>query len=666
MHNRFATFVLSALLLFSFGAIADQVPTTNKTLIKLNAFKKHCNDPAQIDPNKTLQFCKVCETLAKALNEKQEQILAIIQQGNAFYDLHQSDSALNAFYRALALSKDNPTLKGKVYFALGDFYENIANLTKSAYFLFQALKCFDQINDTLGIADTYRTLGFLKKKEEQFKQSLFYFEKAYQLRMAYSPKDSLNIAGAINNMGIVYLDFKDYSKAQSYFLKAQQWVKNIDNQRIKSILLNNLGITYENLGQHEKAYAYYYQALQIKIALNDLRGISSSYGNIGANYVKAKLYVKAIPWLKKSRNIAIQINNISYSITACRNLYQCYEGLKAYKNAFLYLDSTRNLEDSVVTADKSAQIAELEQQYASYKKDNQLHMLQVENLRAEHLAERNKTRYIVAVILGAIALGATIVLWIVIRKKTQAEKINEAHTRTIESTNSKLVQTLDELNNLTQVVAHDLKAPFNRVKGLTELALMDPTTNSEQRLYLEKTKTVADQGLNLIQDILTLQHVEDKTLELEAVLIEQYCHEILSTYIPLASKKKIKLTHHCHGGDVIVNLPIQPLTRIVDNLLSNAIKFTPAHNEVYIKVMVQKNELSITIQDSGPGFTEDDKKQIYRKFKRLSAQPTNGEASNGLGLAIVKQLTDQIGATLTLTDNTPSGSIFTLKLPIIN
>jgi len=69
------------------------------------------------------------------------------------------------------------------------------------------------------------------------------------------------------------------------------------------------------------------------------------------------------------------------------------------------------------------------------------------------------------------------------------------------------------------------------------------------------------------------------------------------------------------------------------------------------------------VRDYGPGFSEEDRKYMYQKFRKLSARPTSGESSNGLGLAIVKILCDRLKATIDLDTAPGKGSRFIIKFP---
>jgi signal transduction histidine kinase len=107
------------------------------------------------------------------------------------------------------------------------------------------------------------------------------------------------------------------------------------------------------------------------------------------------------------------------------------------------------------------------------------------------------------------------------------------------------------------------------------------------------------------------------------------------------------------------------LSRIVDNLLTNAIKFSNRNASVEIAAGTSNNLIWISIKDQGQGFSEKDKRDLFQKFKRLSAKPTAGESSNGLGLAIVKTLVDRMKGTIELVSEKGKGSEFIIHLPLV-
>lgn len=99
----------------------------------------------------------------------------------------------------------------------------------------------------------------------------------------------------------------------------------------------------------------------------------------------------------------------------------------------------------------------------------------------------------------------------------------------------------------------------------------------------------------------------------------------------------------------------------LENLIDNAIKYSYPNGVITINIEERFEELVWAIEDGGPGFSQEDKKNLYGKFQRLSAKPTGGESSTGLGLYLVKTIADYLNIKLNLiNDRNVAGARFEL------
>jgi two-component system sensor histidine kinase/response regulator len=105
------------------------------------------------------------------------------------------------------------------------------------------------------------------------------------------------------------------------------------------------------------------------------------------------------------------------------------------------------------------------------------------------------------------------------------------------------------------------------------------------------------------------------------------------------------------------------LNQILDNLISNAVKFSPPGKSVRLTIQKASGAVECHIQDQGPGLTAEDKARMFRRYGRLSACPTAGEASTGLGLSIVRQLARAMDGDVTCQSSPGQGAMFTVYLP---
>jgi signal transduction histidine kinase len=99
----------------------------------------------------------------------------------------------------------------------------------------------------------------------------------------------------------------------------------------------------------------------------------------------------------------------------------------------------------------------------------------------------------------------------------------------------------------------------------------------------------------------------------------------------------------------------------VNNLIDNAIKYSPRASEIKISL---SNKNILRVIDIGKGISEEDKEKIFEKFYRAGNAATKGAKGTGLGLYLTKNIIGKHKGNISVTDNTPNGSIFEIKLPL--
>jgi signal transduction histidine kinase len=168
--------------------------------------------------------------------------------------------------------------------------------------------------------------------------------------------------------------------------------------------------------------------------------------------------------------------------------------------------------------------------------------------------------------------------------------------------------------------------------------------------------------LQLIKEIFEAALLEStqQSITFLPVNLNQLCQEVMDNFIQVAEKKKIKLYFSCQR-EINVHTHAPHVVRILENILSNAIKFSPCDSIVETTLKEINSAVIISIKDKGPGFREEDKKRMFKKFQRLSALPTGGESSHGLGLYITKTLADRVHAQLVMESENGQGSVFSLS-----
>ncbi|HOX82601.1 MAG TPA: HAMP domain-containing sensor histidine kinase [Chryseolinea sp.] len=243
---------------------------------------------------------------------------------------------------------------------------------------------------------------------------------------------------------------------------------------------------------------------------------------------------------------------------------------------------------------------------------------------------------------------------------------HDGYRKIVEAQNLQLQKLNEDKNELIGVVSHDLRSPLKRIKGLLLLLTQEPDRLSADQLeIIVRAKDVAKQNIDLVGRILDIQSIEkNEKINLEKINILDVLNPIVKSFEEQAANKRITLKQSSPNGNLIAQANEDCAKQVFENLISNSLKFSYPESTVYITARSTSNHVYISIKDEGQGLDEEDQKNLFKKFQKLSAQPTSGEQSSGLGLAIVKKYVDAMNGTIECKSKKSKGAEFIVQLPI--
>jgi PAS domain S-box-containing protein len=216
-------------------------------------------------------------------------------------------------------------------------------------------------------------------------------------------------------------------------------------------------------------------------------------------------------------------------------------------------------------------------------------------------------------------------------------------------------------------LSHELRTPLNAISGYTDLLTLEVpgTVNETQRDYLERIRSSQQHLLALVNDMLSLSHLEADApaYVAEAVRIDQLLHDLQTVIQPWSHAKGIAFSAGDCPCDVSASASVSGVQQILLNLLSNAIKFTPAGGRISLACAVTDSRVAISVSDTGPGIPEAEQESIFEPFVQLGRSLTCTREGIGIGLAISRNLARAMAGDLTVASVPDEGSTFTLVLP---
>ncbi len=107
------------------------------------------------------------------------------------------------------------------------------------------------------------------------------------------------------------------------------------------------------------------------------------------------------------------------------------------------------------------------------------------------------------------------------------------------------------------------------------------------------------------------------------------------------------------------------LEMLVNNLIDNAIKYTPRQTDISVSILTNSRNVLLQVKDEGKGIPDTEKNKVFKKFYRIGNAATKAAKGTGLGLYLTKIIAAHHKAGISLEDNIPNGTIFTINFPVI-
>lgn len=242
---------------------------------------------------------------------------------------------------------------------------------------------------------------------------------------------------------------------------------------------------------------------------------------------------------------------------------------------------------------------------------------------------------------------------------------NERHRNKVqlEQSNRHNEELLTLRQNMMLTVSHDLRSPLTSIMGYADL-IAETTRDEKCKQYEEAIKQSSDRMLTLLNTLLSYYRLDTGKDEVDMMpfRVKDVLRALMAEYEPLATVKNIAIEGAFTGNDTVVMGDRKRIIQIGSNLMSNAVKFT-RKGSVNIGVDYRDNTLTIKVQDSGTGMSEDQIQRIFTPFNRLENADT--QEGFGLGLSIAKALVELLGGRIEVESHVGFGSLFTVTLPLI-
>ena len=217
-------------------------------------------------------------------------------------------------------------------------------------------------------------------------------------------------------------------------------------------------------------------------------------------------------------------------------------------------------------------------------------------------------------------------------------------------------------------ISHDLRTPLTLIISPLEQIIKKMENGKIPENLMAQLKNICKNAQLLLREVSTLLDFRrldagGETLNLQHGDIVDHLNSILVSFGDYAEERGIHLSFDHNVDSFVMDYDREKMNKVVYNLFSNAMKFTPAGGSVSLSFKQVPDNVTISVADTGKGIPDSDKPNIFKRFYQ-SASNDSSQTGSGIGLHIASDYVQLHHGTITVSDNKPVGSIFTITLPV--
>jgi two-component system sensor histidine kinase CiaH len=215
--------------------------------------------------------------------------------------------------------------------------------------------------------------------------------------------------------------------------------------------------------------------------------------------------------------------------------------------------------------------------------------------------------------------------------------------------------------NFMIAITHELKTPISVARLNLETMQKRKLDETQQKRLIQTTLEETNRLNALCNNMLLSSQIEAGGYRItnEETNFSELVSKCVQDFITRYPQQKIEADI---ASDIFINGDRLLLQMLVNNLIDNAIKYSAKELPVTVSLKEENEKIILKVKDRGKGIAAAEKDKIFNKFYRVGNSATKAAKGTGLGLYLVKKISTQHNANISVTDNDPSGAIFTVTL----
>ena len=600
------------LLLFAQTALCQDNNISDSLLKDLSAQK---TDTGKLKTLSELTFFYATNNPQLALKYAQEQKVIADKvnipkfSANAFNDLAIVQYYMGNYAEALVNNKQalaiRETLGNKRLLVsslnkIALVYEEWGKYDTAATYQFKILKLAEELKDETFTGITYNNLGYLFKNLRNYTQSNLYARQA--LAIALKTNNKGQIARAYGNIAGIFENLKQYDSAIFYFSKTLPILVEQDDRLGLANIYNDIGVVYRKSKDNAAALSSYRKAYDLATKLGNKADAAFYATNIGAVLIELREYSEAFRYFSAARDTALPENNLKVLKLAYNGLSNYYF-LQGRPDSGLYYQAMhQTVVDSMYSGRTTKQIAELQTQYETEKKEQKITLLNKENTIQKLTISNHRIFIWVGIFLFLLA-GAFAFLLHNRNKIKQEARLQKEVMRQQEMATEAVIEAEEHERSR---IARDLHDGVGQMMSAAKMNLSFAgehiKAGTEEKIAFDKALILVDESC---KEVRAVSHNM-----MPNALIKTGLASAVRNFINNIESPSLKVQLYTEGLNESINKNTESvLYRVLQECVNNVVKHSGASN-LDIALIKDESGINATIEDNGKGFDTTDTKKF--------------------------------------------------------
>ncbi|MBN1447964.1 MAG: tetratricopeptide repeat protein [Bacteroidetes bacterium] len=642
---------------------------------------------------------------AQALHDMAQALLALGDDAEA-RETHQQ--ALR-----LRLQEDHRQGVAQSYNSLGDIHRKHGKLDSALVLYEQALAQQKPLGLlTKPVAESLNDIGDVYCALKQFSRALEYYREALTVSEQVGNRNLVTLIH--KNLGMCHARLREFPEAREYLLKARDMARSAQLGSVLGEVLQELSLCFEQLGNHREALNAYRESVRVRDSLRTLIS-PRRMEQAGDLFTRQKQdQVRKDYEHTRSQDLIIFILIVAILLGAVALIALSLLRVKARTNRTLAMKNEEIREMNLQLNDLNQELARSEEKYrllferlpvGVFLYDSELTLLHFNDAFVEILGSTRKKlegldmrllkdRRILPALQSALEgeVGSyegqyattTVDREIDVAMRTAPLSygpdiapygigfvLDITNWKSIERELLEAKEIAEQADSLKHAfltnISHEIRTPLNIIMGYFGLLQTDlrDRLNADETDHFEKVDLAVRRLLRTVDQILNLSILESGSYALttEQCVLNELAHEVVEELRPLAQEKNLTLSLRSPARDLIVTVDRYSVAQALRNTLDNAIKFTDS-GEITVSFSAQEKDVTIVVEDSGIGMTDQYIQRLYQSFSQEKDGYTRPYDGLGLGLTLTKRYIEVNGGSINVRSRKGVGTVFTLELPL--